>query len=213
MASTEAFWRSGISGIVNDISGATYFQSFYKLSLNATQRLPQVLFVRHPFERLVSAFEDKAGRPRDKERFFYDVYWDRIAAATGRNATNGASNSSESSGVSFTQFVDYLLRVPVTQWDDHWAPYYSRCEPCLFGYDFVGHLETAAQDLALLWQRMGLPPLNSSLLTRRNATPRRHRRYFDQLTASQVEGLYRRYFYDFVLFGYDQRVYFASGKS
>ncbi|XP_077489198.1 carbohydrate sulfotransferase 8-like [Amblyomma americanum] len=173
----------------------------------------RVLFVRHPFERLVSAFEDKAGRPRDKERFFYDVYWDRIAAATGRNATNGASNSSESPGVSFTQFVDYLLRVPVTQWDDHWAPYYSRCEPCLFGYDFVGHLETAAQDLALLWQRMGLPPLNSSLLTRRNATPRRHKRYFDQLTASQVEGLYRRYFYDFVLFGYDQRVYVASGKS
>ncbi|XP_050029577.1 carbohydrate sulfotransferase 8-like [Dermacentor andersoni] len=165
----------------------------------------RVLFVRHPFERLVSAFEDKAGGPRDRERFFYDVYWDRIMA--GSRSSNATDNSTR---VTFPQFVDYLLRVPVSQWDDHWAPFYSRCEPCLFRYNFVGHLETAGKDMALLWRRMGLPPPESSTLERRNAKPRRHRRYFDQLTASQVEGLYRRYFYDFVLFGYDHRGYLSS---
>ncbi|KAH6943623.1 hypothetical protein HPB50_024810 [Hyalomma asiaticum] len=173
--------------------------------------VPKVLFVRHPFERLVSAFEDKAGRPRDRERFFYEVYWDRILAGSrSGNATDGNSTRT----VTFPQFVDYLLRVPVSQWDDHWAPYYSRCEPCLFRYNFVGHLETAGQDMALLWRRMGLknPPESSSTLERRNVTPRRRRHYFDQLTASQVEGLYQRYFYDFALFGYDHRSYLHSDR-
>lgn len=176
--------------------------------LSKLRQYTRVLFVRHPFERLVSAFEDKAGRPRDRERFFYDVYWDRIMAAS--RSSNDTGNSS---GITFPQFVDYLLRVPVSQWDDHWAPFYSRCEPCLFRYNFVGHLETARRDMELLWRRMGLPPPESSTLERRNAAPRRHRRYFDQLTASQVEGLYRRYFYDFVLFGYDHRSYLGSDRT
>lgn len=168
----------------------------------------RVLFVRHPFERLVSAFEDKAGRPRDRERFFYDVYWDQIAAAN-------KGNSSNASTISFSQFVDYLLRVPVTQWDDHWAPYYSRCEPCLFHYNFIGHLETAPEDLALLWRKMGLQPPNSTLLMPRNATPRRQRsrRYFEQLTEEQIDGLYQRYYYDFELFGYDLKGYVASART
>lgn len=168
----------------------------------------RVLFVRHPFERLVSAFEDKAGRPRDRERFFYDVYWDRIAAANRSNNTN-------TSAISFPQFVDYLLRIPVTHWDDHWAPYYSRCEPCLVHYNFIGHLETAPQDLAQLWRRMNLQPPNSTLLTPRNATPRRQRshHYFEQLTENQIDGLYQRYYYDFKLFGYDLKGYVASATS
>ncbi|KAH7943923.1 carbohydrate sulfotransferase 8 [Rhipicephalus sanguineus] len=169
----------------------------------------RVLFVRHPFERLVSAFEDKAGKPRDRERFFYDVYWDRILAGNNRSSSNNSTNNS-TRAITFPQFVDYLLRVPVSQWDDHWAPYYSRCEPCLFRYNFVGHLETVGQDMALLWRRVGLKTSpQSSTLERRNATPRKPRRqhYFDQLTPSQVEGLYHRYFYDFVLFGYDHRNY------
>ncbi|XP_037521905.1 carbohydrate sulfotransferase 14 [Rhipicephalus sanguineus] len=109
--------------------------------------IEKVLFVRDPFERLVSAFEHKAGKPRDRERFFYDVCWDRILA---RN--NGSNNTITNStrAITFPQFVDYLLGVLVSQWDEHWAPYYSRCEPCLFRYNFVGHLEMAGQNMVLL---------------------------------------------------------------
>ncbi|KAH8036589.1 hypothetical protein HPB51_002127 [Rhipicephalus microplus] len=183
--------------------------------LSKLRQYTRVLFVRHPFERLVSAFEDKAGKPRDRERFFYEVYWDRILAGNNGSSNYDATTNS-THAITFPQFVDYLLRVPVSQWDDHWAPYYSRCEPCLFRYNFVGHLETAGRDMALLWRRMGLKiPPESSTLEHRNETPRerRRRRYFDQLTASQVEGLYQRYFYDFVLFGYDHRNYTVGSDS
>ncbi|XP_002412303.4 carbohydrate sulfotransferase 8 [Ixodes scapularis] len=169
----------------------------------------RAVFVRHPFERLVSAFVDKAGRPRSAEPFFYDVYWDRALAGLAGNETTGVR-------MTFPLFVDYILAQPDALWDDHWAPYYSRCEPCLFDYNVVGKLETGDRDFRTLFSRMGLA--SGDVVPRKNTRTvgdagekggarKSAKEYFAELSSSQVMQLYRRYFYDFELFGYNLKGY------
>ncbi|KAG0433541.1 hypothetical protein HPB47_019846, partial [Ixodes persulcatus] len=105
------------------------------------------IFVRHPFERLVSAYADKALGPRARIVYFYDRYWNDIPGvrATGRNLT-------------FPEFIDYILNQTVNQMDSHWAPYYVTCQPCTVKYEVVGKLETASGDLARFFEALGVRP-------------------------------------------------------
>lgn len=39
---------------------------------------------------------------------------------------------------SFTQFVDYLLKTDVADYNDHWIPYWLHCRVCRIEYDAIG---------------------------------------------------------------------------
>lgn len=172
----------------------------------------KALFVRHPFERLVSAYIDKALRPRSEVKWFYKAYFEKIPGVKAENRSP-----------TFSEFVDFILRTPVRKWDEHWSPYYSRCQPCLLDYDFVGKLETADRDFPLFFSEIGVDGRRFSRVhvsrrgntkcstgdncTRTNAGSSKD--YFATLTHDQVMGLYSRYFYDFELFDYDFRNYLA----
>ncbi|XP_037285672.2 carbohydrate sulfotransferase 13 [Rhipicephalus microplus] len=176
----------------------------------------KALFVRHPFDRLVSAYIDKALRPRSEVKWFYEVYWEKIP---GVKAENRAPT--------FSEFVDFILGTPVREWDEHWSPYYSRCQPCLLDYDFVGKLETADRDFALLFSEIGIDGTRFGRVhvSRRSSTGcslgancTGHNvgstaDYFATLSHDQVVRLYSRYFYDFELFGYDFRSYLTCGRA
>lgn len=154
----------------------------------------KAIFVRHPFARLVSAYEDKANRSKTDAPYFYALYWDQIL------------NGSSSQTLTFVQFVDYLLGTPVSEWDEHWAPYYSRCEPCLVQYDLIGKLETSDDDFELLYRRLGLEydrEPAARINRGRKAGKLNITSYFASLTRQQVLGLYNRLFFDFELFGYN----------
>lgn len=170
----------------------------------------KALFVRHPFERLVSAYVDKALRPRSEVMWFYKTYWEKIPGVKAENRTP-----------TFAEFVDLLLATPVRELDEHWSPYYSRCQPCLLDYDFVGKLETADRDFPLLFSEIGVDGGrfgrihvsrrgNTGCASRANCSQAKagsSADYFATLSRDQVMGLYSRYFYDFELFGYDFRDY------
>ena len=46
----------------------------------------------------------------------------------------------------FPQFVAYLLRIPVEQYNDHWRPYWLHCHVCEQEFDVVGKFETIQED-------------------------------------------------------------------
>lgn len=176
----------------------------------------KALFVRHPFERLVSAYIDKALRPRSEVQWFYQTYWEKIPGVKAENRSP-----------TFSEFVDFVLGTPVREWDEHWSPYYSRCQPCLLDYDFVGKLETADRDFPLLFSEIGVDArlFGRVHVSRRGSTGCSSRGiatcadagssadYFATLSHDQVMGLYSRYFYDFELFGYDFRSYLAYNET
>ena len=95
------------------------------------------LFVRHPFERLVSAYRDKfeLGKKTD---WCYKMYAGDILNITAplfKKKDNAYMKFMYEKVRSlerptFPQFVSYLLRIPVMEFNDHWSPYWLHCQVC-----------------------------------------------------------------------------------
>lgn len=103
----------------------------------------KTLFVRHPFVRLVSAFKDKAERAPEVEPYFYSQYWWPMLSKLAPTRTK----ESNPNRVTFREFVEeLLLKTDPYQFDEHWAPIWTRCEPCYMHYDFIGKLENSHDD-------------------------------------------------------------------
>ncbi|CAN7952219.1 unnamed protein product [Ixodes pacificus] len=168
------------------------------LQRSGQERYTTAMFVRHPFERLVSAYVDKALCPRAGNVYYYDRYWNDVPGvrATGRNLT-------------FPEFIDYVLNQTVNQMNPHWAPYYVTCQPCTVKYEVVGKLETASRDFKLFLGALGVRP---GEIPQKNkggdhGFRKSAREFFKELTLHQVMRLYERFFFDFEMFGYDFRDY------
>ena len=43
---------------------------------------------------------------------------------------------------SFVEFVEYLIKTPVTKYDEHWKPQFLLCPPCHFKFDVIVKMET-----------------------------------------------------------------------
>ncbi len=161
-------------------------------------------FVRHPFERLVSGFEDK-------------LVYNRPAGYYNKLSDKLDSN--------FTLFVDYLLEqmdnmtsrgCVMTKGrcmtDQHFSPYYSWCGYCDVDYDAIGKAETFSEDLRYVVIKSGLEGVVDgddfglkvhSVKHKEN----RAKEYFAQLTEDKRQRLYEYFKLDFELFDYDAQEY------
>ncbi|KAM7296329.1 carbohydrate sulfotransferase 13 [Ixodes scapularis] len=168
------------------------------LQRSSQERYTTAMFVRHPFERLVSAYVNQALGPRAENVFFYKRYWNDVPGVreTGRDLT-------------FPEFVDYILNQRMNQMNPHWAPYYITCQPCTIKYDVVGKLETASRDFALFLGALGVRPEDIPHKNKggKQGFRKSAREFFKELTLHQVMRLYERFFFDFEMFGYDFRDY------
>lgn len=172
-------------------------------STNQNKQYLKAIFVRHPFIRLVSAFKDKAEKNRSEEPFFYAKYWDRVM-----RLERGQHSVDNQSRPLFSEFVKLVLNSKIYELDEHWAPIWTRCEPCYVEYDIIGKLETP-DDWSLLQSRIR-PPVkwkrtiweNTSHNKSRDTIRNEIKQYFLQISAKQIIDLYKLYFLDFQLFGY-----------
>ena len=115
-------------------------------------------FVRHPFERLVSAYRDKFEFAK-KYSYVYSLYAGKIL---GINKLKERLHIKDSKSMSvlhgqrptFEQFVDYLLGEEVQNYNDHWVPYWLHCHLCEMEYDIIGKMDTWAQDAQFITGRV-----------------------------------------------------------
>ena len=127
-----------------------------------------VIFVRHPFERILSAFRDKLEDPSVKggkfNEYYYNKYGRRIVMHYRKEKITGPSFKYPRCIVGtlkkridnilkflrFSEFLNYLLDKDLRFDDEHWAPFYKECTPCHINYTFIGHFETLYWDMHLL---------------------------------------------------------------
>ncbi|KAM9062093.1 carbohydrate sulfotransferase 8 [Sarcophilus harrisii] len=166
----------------------------------------KMLFVREPFERLVSAFRDKFEHPNS---YYHPVFGKAILARYRENATREALRTG--SGVRFSEFSQYLLDVhrPVGM-DIHWDHVNRLCSPCLIDYDFVGKFESMEEDANFFLRLVGAPRnLTFPSFKDRHSDEERTttsiaRRYFAQLSPLQRQRTYDFYYMDYLMFNYSK---------
>ena len=93
------------------------------------------LFVRHPYERLVSAYRNKFIDSYNLT-LFKKMYGRRIIKHFRRNPDAKSLRTGE--GVSFAEFINYVLSSDAEFMDRHWKQYDLLCHPCLIYYDYLG---------------------------------------------------------------------------
>jgi len=159
--------------------------------------------VRHPFERLVSAYRDKFELAK-KYAYIYSHYANKILSLSSPLEVKKMRRPT------FSEFVNYLLREPVHKFNDHWVPYWLHCHVCELEYDIIGKMETIGEDMEFIAEESGLAAANISLpwANKRGSGHQISLDYFQGLSLTQVKRLYEIYKPDFEMFGYTAEPYF-----
>lgn len=174
------------------------------------------LVVRHPFERLMSAYVDKLeSYSRDVDYrggYYYAMYGhDIVASYRAKYKQKFPANPLfEKKEPSFVEFVEYLIETPLDKYDEHWKPIFVLCPPCHFNFDIIVKMETFKRDTQFLLNQRGL---DSGLLTRKHSTKAGEsdgdlkKRLFSQLSKKMVSALQDKYRIDLTMFEYDVEEY------
>ena len=197
-------------------NSTTSFMSLLKF-YKKQKKILSFTFVRHPYERLVSAFKDK---------------------------TDGHDpNFKMIQGLNFPEFIKHVLEEyerdkNCTQFVDkvcfginaHWRPFNSRCLYCNVSYDVIGTDMLSFNDnmrYIILKQKLErIIPVSAlqkeNPYTKENkgtAGTEQHlrtietKKYFSQLKNITIRKLYEMYAFDFELFNYDADGYKGSDNT
>lgn len=167
---------------------------------NMLNSYTKFLFVRHPFERLLSAYRNKFERDYVRSSYFQSRFGRYII----KNYRHNPSKESLEKGddVTFVEFAAYLTGPENVTFNEHWKPVYNICRPCQIKYDFIGKYETLYSDSDHLLKLAGV---QSSAFPRvkPSNTSESLRKYYTSLTSQTITQLFNLYFMDFKIFNYN----------
>ena len=129
----------------------------------------KAMFVRHPFERLASAYRDKK-KKKWFQRLIYpenEELWEKIK---------------------FSAFIrrELLTRNKTTlQTNQHWRSYEQIC-PCEVKFDFIGHFENLFKEAARLLNIIGVDDYVKFPEYRPSKTQPYMQEYYSELTTSEI---------------------------
>ena len=161
----------------------------------------KVMTVRHPLDRLVSAYRHCF---RDANHYYRTNHGTKILNKYRKNITPEQRTSGK--GVWFQEFIQYIND---GYKDVHWrGPYDDKCHPCSIHFDAIVRIETFNQDVAPIIKdqlegisadakaNVGrIPESGSSTLYRLLSE-------YQNVTTLQLELILQRYSKDFEQFGY-----------
>jgi len=162
------------------------------------------MFVRHPLERLLSAYRNKFYQNYSSSQYFRVRYGINIVKKYRPNASNESLQFGHD--VTFTEFVKYLIDPETrskTYFNEHWRPMVELCSPCHIHYDVIGKYETLLDDAWLVLHKAKLDHLIEFPQSQKpSSTSSLIGEYIAPLTQQQLSDLYHIYQLDFALFDY-----------
>ena len=189
------------------------------------------IIVRHPFERIVSAFRDKLeniniGREHGTLHF-YEKYGKKIVKKYrqpgqemhkySQDMDNPKLPPPEGIEPTFEEFIKYLIDTDLVLYsDDHWMPYYLHCTPCHIDFDVIAKFETLQRDQNYIIQKRKLQDRiqpSWKHLTKGMETSRMVQKYFSTINKDDLYKLYNKYRLDFELFDYNIDEYLKYVRS
>ena len=118
---------------------------FYNWS---NKNLLSFVIVRHPFERILSAYRDRffinfsysrnsKEREEQKRKEFQQAYGQQILRDYRKTEPE---NEKYKNTPTFREFVNFVLDQPLSKHNPHWRPAYLHCMPCHINYTIIGRL-------------------------------------------------------------------------
>ena len=160
------------------------------------------MVVRHPFDRLLSAYLDKFSAANK-------IYAKQYAKVL--HSKFGGQLEIDSKGIAFPTFEQFLYLVltePVTFRNHHWLNYNDYCHPCFIQYDYVVYMETFEDDIDIILghfdsdgSRFELP-VNGYVRRARKDRLQETSAFFKKIDRRIIDKLLSVYRQDFQVFGY-----------
>jgi hypothetical protein len=182
------------------------------------QFLPETtrfIIVRHPFERILSAYRDKLEHRKDRE-FYYRRYGRHIVRSEREDNVTFIDRVEPT----FVEFLQYLVKTQI--FDEHWRPFTTECAPCEMNYQIILKMEFLEEEMLFLATKFNLLDflltINSTgeLLQNTNPNGRTEHKYAQQyyreVPKQLLEEVYMLYEEDFRLFDYSPKEYFSLAK-
>ena len=161
------------------------------------------MIVRHPFDRLVSAWRDKLLGDEN----YIKVFIPRIRAPSRLSGTETTQLKPEKP-IEFTEFVDYLAKQNPLHFDRHWLSMYHHCHPCHFRYDFVAKVETLSADLPHLYNALYVDEdLQLRIINEHSKDSPHFSTHYDPVMVSTYKKLRSFYYVDMTLFNYTDPIF------
>ncbi|XP_077862472.1 carbohydrate sulfotransferase 8-like isoform X2 [Saccoglossus kowalevskii] len=166
-------------------------------------------FVRHPFERLVSAFRDKFEMGVAHEEWWYMKTFGVPIKKWAHPEMSARELDAQKTKVTFEEFIGYVTAFANTkQIDMHWDQYHRLCRPCDIDYDIIGKYETLDRDTNFVLHEIGVYDIVHFPTTKLNnhnthTSVTSIDSYMSQLSPTVYQNLKEVYSLDFEMFGYD----------
>lgn len=196
ISSDEAHFKNGMKRL----SGMSKEEQQFRLDTYT-----KFAFARHPFVRILSAYRNKYAdiNVYRKDKYFH-IFSKRILKKYRTNATPEELRTGEN--ITWHEWVQYLTDPKERSgFDDHWQEIYQMCSPCKIRYDYIGKLESVADDAKYMLTTLELDD-KVSYPARANSHPtnssQTYDRFFGDLTVDSLRKLWNVYSLDFELFGY-----------
>ncbi|ODM96899.1 Carbohydrate sulfotransferase 8 [Orchesella cincta] len=158
---TKMFLRlAGSKNYKNNTRVHKLLRDFYpripnKLMLDKMKTTKSFLVVRDPFERILSAYRDKLeSYNRDlvyRDGFYHETYGRFMVQQPHSKQTNLSSNGNATASIrkepTWNEFIAYLLKTPVSRYDEHWMPITKLCSPCNVQFDYIIKMENFEKEI------------------------------------------------------------------
>lgn len=162
------------------------------------------IFVRHPFERLLSAYRNKFLDPYNS--VFQQRYGKKILRLFRPDAPIEEIKAGRN--VTFSEFVKYVIHCSENhiKLDEHWEVMNKLCSPCSIKYNYIGKMTSLVEDAQQVLKELGVDndvefPANSKDKYKKNIKDL-IREYYSTITDKHLDKLYDIYKDDFELFSY-----------
>ena len=188
--------------------------------------LYKFVFIRHPFERLVSAFHDKFEVKKQGDIMVPFLRHEIIKNMFQELKKPKSQKLSSFFNLSFENFINFVLEEAsynvISEPSKHWWPYSDLCKLCKVKYDFIGSLESLKEDSLCMLSNFKeyelLQKMKDRLKMKINAEGKHTREmtmeYFANLSKETISKLYELYKVDFVLGNYEfPQAYINIGKA
>ena len=181
--------------------------SFEKGHMTDQERLSRVrsyykfVFVRHPLERLLSAYLDKiAALIPYNVPLNVNTYPTRFQADMWGKYTNGKRMQLKGGfylNMTFVEYIQWIIDSDQDELNEHYAPLISNAQPCRIRYDFYGSFKLYNSEMSHLIKKLDANPKyfpNVSYHKSGKKTEDLVDQYYSQLPEKLKQKLFQKYY-------------------